>query len=201
MSYKDKEWLRRKYQNHTQEEIADMCGVARTTILRWMKRHSIETRDGWQQADGEYKDSEWLREKYVGEQRSIADLADECGVAKSTIRHWLKKFNIPIRGKSEAGKIRAREHPHTTEAGAKALSRNRSIHPNIFTHKGKGYEVIQCGVDKKQIHHHRLLSTLLVDDLSELDGKHVHHKDEIPWLNYLDGLEVVTPKEHKQRHA
>jgi len=147
-----------------------------------------------------YKDKEWLRDHYVSKELSQKEIADMCDVTKPTIKYWLEKFEIPIRDKSEAAKIRAERYPHTTDAGAEALSRNRSIHPNFFTHKDKGYERIGCGVTKKQIQHHRLLATLKVDELEELEGMHVHHKHEIPWLNYLDGIEVVTPKEHKQRH-
>jgi hypothetical protein len=39
-----------------------------------------------------------------------------------------------------------------------------------------------------------------VDDLKELDGKHVHHKSHIPWLNTLDGIDVLTPTEHREHH-
>jgi len=46
--YRDEDWLREKYWDEglNQEEIADLCGSHRTTIIEWMGRHSIETRDG-----------------------------------------------------------------------------------------------------------------------------------------------------------
>jgi len=40
--YKDKQWLEEQYENKTQKEIADKCGVSRTTITRWMDNHDIE---------------------------------------------------------------------------------------------------------------------------------------------------------------
>lgn len=68
-----------------------------------------------------YRDSEWLREKYHGEELSSADIAEICDCEKSTILRWLKRHDIETRSKSEAAKIRAERHPHTTDAGAEAL--------------------------------------------------------------------------------
>jgi hypothetical protein len=42
---------------------------------------------------------------------------------------------------------------------------------------------------------------LKIDDLDELDGKHVHHKSGVEWHNTLENVEVVTPTEHRERHA
>jgi len=57
----------------------------------------------------------------------------------------------------------------------------------------------------------RLLATLLVDDVSELKGKHIHHKDIPIWqgrqdkvnvgVTYLENLEVLSPAEHNKRHS
>lgn len=111
--YKDREWLETQYQEKTQEEIAELCGVTRSTIVRWMQKLDIETRDGWQQADGKYKQKSWLTEKYVNENQSVRELADECDVSKATITHWMDKFDIDKRNKSEAAEIRAERYPNT----------------------------------------------------------------------------------------
>jgi len=142
-----------------------------------------------------------LQKKYHKEQLSTYEIAELCDVTAPTIQSWIEKHGIEKRSRSKAAEIRAEKYPHTTNAGAEALSRNRSIHPNIFTHKEKGYERIQCGVDKVQISHHRLLATLLVDDISDLENKHVHHEKNIPWLNHLDNLQVVSAKEHVRLHS
>ncbi|WP_255168788.1 hypothetical protein [Natrononativus amylolyticus] len=57
------------------------------------------------------------------------------------------------------------------------------------------------GESQKRFYEHRLMATLLVDDISELDGKHVHHRQNVPWLNTLDNLQVVSPAEHVAIHA
>jgi len=48
---------------------------------------------------------------------------------------------------------------------------------------------------------HRLLATLQVDELDEMDGKHVHHNNGIPWDNRLSNLSVISPQEHSEIHA
>jgi len=44
--YRDEEWLRVQYVENEQTtgEIADVCGVAESTIYDWLERHGIETR-------------------------------------------------------------------------------------------------------------------------------------------------------------
>jgi transcriptional regulator with XRE-family HTH domain len=114
MKYKDKEWLREQYRNHTQAEIADKCCVSRGTISRWLNKHNIETRGpGTAQAEGDYKNKEWLQQHYLEQERSMADIGAEFGVSKETVKYWLKKHDISIRSPSEAAEIRAEEHPHT----------------------------------------------------------------------------------------
>ena len=192
MSYKDKDWLRSQYQDHTQEEIAEKCSVSRTTIARWLQKHGIETRSrGAPQAEGKYKNKAWLDRKYRKEMRSMADIAAEFGVSKETIKYWLQKHNIPIRGHGEAAKLRVEEHPNT-------IPDNSQLHPTIY--QRRGYEIFKCGINDEHVEHHRLLATLLVDDLSELDGMHVHHENGIKWDNRLSNIEILTPSEHTTLH-
>lgn len=49
-----------------------------------------------------YKDEDWLRDRYVEDRYSIREIGEECGVSRSTIRHWIHKFNIETRTGSEA---------------------------------------------------------------------------------------------------
>jgi len=73
-----------------------------------------------------YRDEKWLREKYHGEKLSSKDIAEICDCQKSTILRWLDRHGIEKRSMSEAAKIRAERHPHTTNAGAEALKEHRS---------------------------------------------------------------------------
>lgn len=121
-----------------------------------------------------YKDAEWLQAEYVEKDRTQESLAEECGVSRMTIYRWRKKFDI--------------QKPETAQFGMQT----------------DDYEQWKCEVgagSADSVTVHRLLATLKVDDLAELDGKHVHHANRIPWDNRLENLEVVSPEEHGKIHA
>ena len=52
-----------------------------------------------------YKNKEWLKNKYIKEQYGSSYIAKYCGVDDGTIVYYLKKYNIPIRSRSESCKI------------------------------------------------------------------------------------------------
>jgi hypothetical protein len=58
-----------------------------------------------------YKDSAWLRKKYVEERLSTSDIGDICGVTKETIRRWLDNHGIDTRSQSEATKVEWENDP------------------------------------------------------------------------------------------
>jgi hypothetical protein len=146
-----------------------------------------------------YQNGDWLEQKYVDERMSTAEIGELCDCSKETIRRWLSSHGIETRTKSEAAKIRAKKYPHTTNAGAKALSRNRSVHPNVFTHKQNGYERVQCGVNKEQVSLHRLLAVAEYG-FDAVTDKVVHHKSNIPWDNRPDNIELMDAGEHSSHH-
>ena len=66
--YTDKQWLEEKYleERLTHKDIANLCGVVRTTISKWCKRFNIETREikgcehpNWKGGRYQDKDSYW----------------------------------------------------------------------------------------------------------------------------------------------
>ena len=85
----------------------------------------------------DYRDKEWLREKYHDERLSASDISDLCDCSKSTILRWLDRHDIDKRDKSEAAKIRAERHPHTLEAGAKALKEADVNAWELFDERGR----------------------------------------------------------------
>lgn len=58
------------------------------------------------------------------------------------------------------------------------------------THNNKSDKVLE----------HRLLATLLVDDIQELKGKVVHHINHHKIDNRLDNIEIVDNEEHLEYH-
>lgn len=98
--YRDGDWLREQYveQQKTASEIAEEYECSHTTILKWLKKHGIESRArGTGDKDGKYRDEAWLREMYIGEEKSITDIGRECDVSDDTILKWLRKYDISTR--------------------------------------------------------------------------------------------------------
>jgi 5-methylcytosine-specific restriction endonuclease McrA len=127
MSYQDREWLEEQYhaKGLTQGEIAEKCSVSRNTIIRWMKRHGVESRGpGCSQAKGRYKDEDWLREKYWDERMSLEEIGDECSVSGETVRHWVDKFGIETREPSEAISLSWEGDDERREWAAKNVQEN-----------------------------------------------------------------------------
>lgn len=121
-----------------------------------------------------------LERMYIDEGMSYREIADELGTSKMVPEYWIDKHGIESRPSK-------RERP-----------------PNLFTNKN-GHTVIRTWVDgeTKRVMLNQLLATLLVDDLSELEGMDVHHKLDAPGVkpDYLENLEVVSRSEHKLIHA
>lgn len=58
--------------------------------------------DGHYRRQAPYKDEAWLREQYLGKQRSLAEIAGECGVARTSVRKAMHTFGITPRDGSAA---------------------------------------------------------------------------------------------------
>lgn len=125
------------------------------------------------QPERRYKDESWLRKQLREEGRTQTEIAAKCGVDPATISRWCSRFNL--------------RKPQTA----------------TFRMDSDGYEQFYCGAGESAdtVLVHRLLATLQVDDLDELDGKHVHHESRVPWDNRPENIEVVSPSEHRQRHT
>ncbi len=61
--------------------------------------------DHWRPAQA-FRDSAWLRENYIGKQRSAGDIAAEFGVTDAAVLFWLRRHKIPRRTISAARKIK-----------------------------------------------------------------------------------------------
>jgi hypothetical protein len=121
-----------------------------------------------------YKDAEWLREQYIENDRTQESIASNCGVSDTTIYRWRDRFGI--------------EEPETAQFG---LQTDEYEQWKCEAGSGKADTVLV----------HRLLATLQIDELDELEGKHVHHESGVPWDNRLDNLQVMAPQEHREVHA
>jgi len=50
-----------------------------------------------------YKNETWLRDQYLGDVKSVQQMADDIAVPAQTIWYWMQKFDIPRRSRTEAG--------------------------------------------------------------------------------------------------
>ena len=163
----------------------DGCGKE-TKTERGLKCHITRVHN-----EQKYTRREWLKEKYDAGLQST-EIAEICDCDRETIRRWANRFGFG-RDVAESSKL-------TVENDSNHPFKERSGKALFFTHREKGYEIVGCGVDKDQVKLHRLLATLEVDDLSELDGKVVHHQSNVPWDNRPENLEVMDRGEHTKHH-
>ena len=54
--YRNKEWLEEQYKSHSTGYIARMCGVSKSTIRYWLKKHKIPRKNWLQSLLQGYKD-------------------------------------------------------------------------------------------------------------------------------------------------
>lgn len=98
--YQDQSWLREKYweEGMSLSEMAELCDVTPPTIRNWMEEYDIERRSSRKPQAGDpepkHRDEEWLREKYVEEGKSQAEIADLCDVSQPTIGKWLREYGF-----------------------------------------------------------------------------------------------------------
>lgn len=59
-----------------------------------------------------YQEKTWLREQYVGQGKTLTEIASECDVTATTIGQWMERHGIDRRGHKEAQKP---DKPYTDE--------------------------------------------------------------------------------------
>jgi DNA-binding XRE family transcriptional regulator len=125
-----------------------------------------------------YQDETWLREKYCTEQLTSTEMAEQAGCAKWTILRWLDEHDIPRR------------------QGGPRLETPPSIHTS-----NNGYERVASQLDgeRDRILVHRLTAVAWFG-IDAIEGKDVHHVNNIQWDNREDNLELLTPSEHMSLH-
>jgi predicted transcriptional regulator len=137
---------------------------------------------GNQQTDERYKNPDVLRELYHKRKMTLAEVGDELGVSPTTIKRWMKKNEIPIRDRGDAGLIKG--GPPSMKIGS------------------GGYEhflVCQSG-ERSRVEVHRLVA-VAEHGIDVVKDKDVHHKNGVPWDNRPDNLEPLSRKDHIIEHG
>jgi len=99
-----------------------------------------------------YKNRNWLNQKYLEDGLSPCRIAKLCNCSKSTIRYWLKKFNIQIRSYSNAHHLAEGNHCILSQEAKEWLDgellgdgclRSQSKYSANFAYSSKHPEYIQ----------------------------------------------------------
>lgn len=132
----------------------------------------------------DHTDPQTLEQLYWEEGLSISDIAELANRTENPVRHQMEKHDIPRRSDAEGGRLK-----------------NDTGHPSIYIARGYWVAASTHNGEKDSVRLNRLLATLLVDELSELNDVVVHHKNEIKWCDTLDNIELKTPEGHMSHHT
>lgn len=135
----------------------------------------------------DYKDEDWLRDRYWGDNLSAADMAELAECSDETILRYMREYGIPRRDMSSAVSYGKR--------------RQHGEYVPFRTHD-RGYEYWRGtfkGEDEGRVAIHRLASVAWYGFDAVKDNV-VHHENNIPWDNREDNLSVMATSEHATHH-
>lgn len=186
--WKDKKVLKYLYYERdlTLEQVGKRLGMGGAAIRYWMKKKDLNTRSKSEAREEKYKDElwrdeSWFRKRYLKESKSMRTMAEEAGCGIACISDWREEFGIEERVNVEKG---------------------LSLHPTVYTNV-EGYELASSRVgngNQKSIGIHRLVAVAEYG-FDEVCDSVIHHKNEIPWDNRPENLQVMTNSDHASHHA
>lgn len=134
--------------------------------------------------DRPWQNSDVLRELYHEKRLSQPQIAEKLGCSRWTVRKWMDKHDIEVRDSLEGRYTRIQKQPDIS-----------------FGTMAGGYEQVRQEYkgERYRAYIHRLLAVCEYG-FDEIDGKHVHHKNHIPWDNRASNIELKNPGEHQTEH-
>jgi len=177
--YQNAETLRRLYwgEKLSTVKISKRFDVTPRAISYWMEKHGIDRRENGHTRDEPYHDATLLRELYHDKGLNMHEIAEKLDCSVRTIGVWMDKFGI------ERDVPPAERPPHYYT----------HIHGyEMWTHKTQGRQF--------RVRVHRLLAVAKYgyETVADMD---VHHKNNIPWLNTYDNIELMSRSEHARLHG
>jgi len=144
------------------------------------------TPDGYEDSGSiDHTDEETLRRLYWDEELSTAQIGELAGVHHTTILRQMQDNNIPRRDRSDA-----------------VSNSVSNEYANYLVNEHTGYVrwSSASGEAEDTLPVHRLLAVCEYG-FEEVCGKHVHHKNGIPWDNRPDNIEIMEPATHHKLHG
>jgi hypothetical protein len=140
--------------------------------------------------------------------KSVKQMSEELPVSRYWIQSYMGDSGIPRRGQSEAEELKwAQMSEEARRQQVRAAHEASRESPRLDVSK-RGYERIRHGGN--ELKHHRLLATLLINELEDLEDLAVHHEMPV-WpdgpdkvaqaVNFLDNIEVLDHAEHMRQHV
>ncbi|AFH21445.1 hypothetical protein OSG_eHP1_00075 [environmental Halophage eHP-1] len=182
--YKDPDVLKQLYVERglSIDEVAEELDATRNKVHYQLEKHDIDRRN----EGGVFEDAEWrskstLKELYHDRGLSTLEIADRYDVTPSGVSKRMNELGIEKRQsyRHKEPSITLNQHGYERYATGKFGYRD-----SVFIHR---LVVVAEGADPHKV----------FGDLSHV----VHHKNEIPWDNRPENLEVVTQSEHKKIHG
>jgi transposase len=164
------------------ESIARETGLAASTVAYWVNKHGLMSQHAFRHAPRGGIEREQL-EQLVSEGISIRAMAERLGVSYTTVRHWLRQYEITTpraRRLAETAPARA--------AGAETTEANCPVH-GLTTFVRRGRDGFRCRLCRSGAVHRRRreVKRLLVEEAggacvlcgyqTSLGGLHFHHLD------------------------
>ena len=144
------------------ERIAKCFGKDPSTISYWMKKHGLQSPYAAKHAAKGGVERGQL-EELVGLGMTIAEIAEELGLSKGTVRHWLGRYGLRTkngRGTREPGVTAAGK-----DAGKATLIRTCRHHrPAEFVIEGRGYYRCKRCRTEQVVPRRRAIKVALVSD-------------------------------------
>jgi biotin operon repressor len=135
-----------------------------------------------------WRDPKALREQYVEQGKTLAEVAEALGCSSPTVNKWLRRYGIEIRAPASERDYSGRSSP-------------RFVNYARFETNGDGYETWRSRTDgRAYVSVHRLAAVAWFgyETVAEND---VHHLNGVPWDNRESNLDPLDPNEHRSRHA
>jgi len=177
--WKDEALLREKYHGEglSARGVAQEFSCSKTTVLNWLDKHGIQKETPDAEKQYPWQDAELLESLYWDKGKSSIQIARELGCTKACVLKWMNKHEVERR-KSTI------EKP-----------------PTFYTTKA-GYEKWTATIDgvSKEVSVHRLVA-IAEYGFEAIDGKVVHHKNEVKWDNRPCNLEPMSRSEHNSTHS